>query len=66
MKVRCMSVIVGRTPAGSTETHYLATDTWRGGEVYHETLGDMVRYRMIMRCMLVIISCTPASSTKTH
>ena len=64
--VRCMSVIVGRTPAGSTETHYMARDSWRGGEVYHETLGEMVRYGMIMRCMSVITGCTPSGSRETH
>ena len=33
MIMRCMSVIIDRTPAGSTETHHMATGTQRDGEV---------------------------------
>ena len=56
MIMRCMSVIIDRTPAGSTETHHMATGTQR----------EMVRFSMIMRCMSVIIGCTPSGSRETH
>ena len=56
-----MSVIVGHTPAGSTETHYMATV--KGAP---ETLKEMVRFSFVMRCKWVNIGHTPAGSTETH
>ena len=56
-----MSVIVGHTPAGSTETHYMATV--KGAP---ETLKEMVRFSFVMRCKWVIIGHAPAGSTETY
>ena len=56
-----MSVIVGHTPAGSTETHYMATV--KGAP---ETLKEMVRFGLTRRCMSVIVGHTLLAAQKNH